>query len=158
MQEDIDHRSVTLSVNTTKMTARLLAKMISVYLAHRKNKKLNPKIYHGKQTVKQLAKQNQGMTNMVSKEQNRKSFETYAKEYGVDFAMQVDKSETPPKHFVFFKARDNDAILSAFKEFTADRAKIVEKPSVLNELNKLKEQVKAVDISKVKNKSKEQSL
>ena len=72
--------------------------------------------------------------------------------------MQVDKSETPPKHFVFFKARDNDAILSAFKEFTADRAKIVEKPSVLNELNKLKEQVKAVDISKVKNKSKEQSL
>lgn len=158
MQEDIDHRSVTLTVNATKMTGRLLAKLMRAYLAHRKNKKLNPKMYHGKQTVKQLAKQNQGMTNMEITDKNIKSFEKYAKKYGVDFALKVDKSETPPKHLVFFKARDNDAILSAFSEFSAEKIKKASKPSVLSQLRDMKEKVQKQVLDKVKNKSKEQSL
>ena len=38
MQEDIDHRAVTLAINATKITARVLKSAITKYLAHRKHK------------------------------------------------------------------------------------------------------------------------
>ncbi|MFV0518858.1 MAG: DUF3801 domain-containing protein, partial [Lachnospirales bacterium] len=72
MQEDLQHRTVALSTNTTKMTARTLLKLIKMYLAHQKNKANSPELYQGKQTVKQLAKQNQGMTNIEVTNENIK--------------------------------------------------------------------------------------
>lgn len=146
MQEDIDHRSITFTVNSTKMTARLLLKLIKMYLANQKE------LPHGKQTVKQLAKHNQGMTNIEVTDKNIKCFEKYAKKYGVDFALKKDRTETPPKYLVFFKAKDNDAILSAFKEFSADRMKKAEKPSVLQTLREQKEKIKNAVVEKVKKK------
>ncbi|WP_313523838.1 PcfB family protein [Anaerotignum sp.] len=146
MQEDIDHRSITFAVNSTKMTARLLLKLIKMYLAHHKE------LPHGKQTVKQLAKHNQGMTNIEITDKNIKCFEKYAKKYGVDFALKKDRTETPPKYLVFFKAKDNDAIMSAFKEFSTDRMKKAEKPSVLQALREQKEKIKNAVVEKVKKK------
>lgn len=146
MQEDINHRSITFAVNSSKMTGKLLLKLIKLYLAHQKE------LPRGKQTVKQLAKHGQGMTNIEVTDKNIKCFEKYAKKYGVDFALKKDIAETPPKYLVFFKAKDNDAILSAFKEFTADRMRKVEKPSVLQELREQKEKIKNAVVEKVKKK------
>ena len=146
MQEDIDRRSIALSVNATKMTGRLLLKLIKMYLAHRNE------LPHGKQSVKSLAKHGQGMTNIEITDKNIKCFEKYAKKYGVDFALKKDRTETPPKYLVFFKAKDNDAIMSAFKEFTVDRMKKKEKPSVLENLNQQKEKVKNEVVDKIKKK------
>lgn len=146
MQEDINHRSITFGVNSSKMTGKLLLKLIKLYLTHKKE------LPHGKQTIKQLAKHGQGMTNIEITDKNIKCFEKYAKKYGVDFALKRDITETPPKYLVFFKAKDNDAILSAFKEFTADRMRKVEKPSVLQELREEKEKIKNAVVEKVKKK------
>ena len=146
MQEDINHRSITFAVNSSKMTGKLLLKLIKLYLSHQKE------LPHGKQTVKQLAKHGQGMTNIEVTDKNIKCFEKYAKKYGVDFALKKDITETPPKYLVFFKAKDNDAILSAFKEFTADRMRKIEKPSVLQELREQKEKIKNAVVEKVKKK------
>lgn len=157
MQEDLQHRTVVLSTNTTKMTARTLLKLIQMYLAHRKNNKINAEIPQGKQTVKQLAKQNQGMTSMEITNENIKCFEKYARKYGVDFAMQKDSTQTPPKFLVFFKARDQDAILAAFKDFTSEITRKNTRPSVRKNLEILKEKVKSMTVEKVKNKQKEQS-
>ena len=41
----------------------------------------------------------------------------------------------PPKYTVFFKAKDADALTSAFEEFTNRKLKTKEKPSVLEQLN-----------------------
>lgn len=161
MQEDIENKTVALAINTTKLTVRELRAAILKFLAAQKNKSKSrdsPEISHGKQSVKTLAKQNQGMTSIEITDKNIKSFERVAKKYGVDFAVQKDKSITPPKYIVFFKGRDADAITAAFTEFTSKTMKKAERPSVLIQLKKFTELVKNTITDRVKSKSKEQSL
>ncbi|MDT4375833.1 PcfB family protein [Blautia coccoides] len=160
MQEEVENRSVTLAINTAKLTGRTLKNAILKFLEAQKNKSRDSPdpIPHGKQTVKQLAEQNQGMSNIEVTDKNIKSFERVAKKYGVDFAIKKDKSVTPPKYLVFFKARDADALTAAFTEFTAKTVRKAEKPSVLAQLKKFTVLVKNAVTDKVKNRNKEQSL
>lgn len=76
---------------------------------------------HGKQSVRQLARQNQGMTNIEIDDPDIHAFERIARKYGVDFAVKRAKSDET-KYLVFFKARDADALTAAFQEYT-DRAR-----------------------------------
>jgi len=148
MQEDIEHRSVTLAINTTKMTARALKNAILKYLNHHKQTprdiSLNrqrgqgsPK--QGKQSVKQLISQGQGVSNIEITDRNIKSFERVARKYGVDYALKKDTTREIPRYLVFFKAKDADGLTAAFKEFTGKSLKREKKPSVLAQLNKFKE-------------------
>ena len=118
MQEEVENRSVTLIISTTKLTARVLRAAIARYLAHRKEKKITkartgPVVPHGKQTVKELVGQNTGVSNMEITDSNIKSFDRVARKYGVDYAVKKDRSVSPPKYLVFFKARDADALTAA---------------------------------------------
>ena len=108
----------------------------------------------GQQTVKELVRQGQGVSNIEINDKNIKSFESVARKYGVDFALKKDNTETPPKWLVFFKAKDADALTAAFKEFTAKEAKSkVKKPSLLANLRDFAEKVIS-QIGKEKNKNK----
>lgn len=69
MQEEVENRAVTLVISATKLTGRLLKAAILKYLASRKEKRLQkacaaPEKPTGKQTVKQLIGQNQGVSNI----------------------------------------------------------------------------------------------
>jgi len=113
----------------------------------------------GKQTVKQLVKQGHGVTNIEISDKNIKSFESIARKFGVDFAVVKDASENPPKHLVFFKARDTDAIAAAFKEYSSKHmAKTAEKPSLLGMLRDLMEKVKNQVLDQTKHKQRGQEL
>lgn len=158
MQEEVEQKTVALVISAGKLTGRELKKAIVKLLAHMKDRKNYPNIPKGKQTVKQLAEQGQGMNSIEITDQNIKDFERVAKKYGVDFAVMKDKHEVPPKYVVFFKGKDADAITNAFKEYTADMVKKAARPSVLAELKKLAELAKNTIIQKVKHKDKEQSL
>ena len=159
MQEDVENRTVTLAITTTKLTGSVLKLAILKFLEAQKNKSRDsPKIPHGKQSVKDLAKQNQGMNNIEITDKNIKSFEKSARKYGVDFAVKKDKSVKPPKYLVFFKGRDADAITAAFTDFTAKMVRKAERPSVLAQLRKFTELVKSTVSNRVKNKDREQSL
>ena len=160
MQEEVENRTVALAISTSKLTGHVLKVAILKFLAAQQNKKINKihEIPHGKQSVKDLAKQNQGLSNIEVTDKNIKSFESVAKKYGVDFAVKKDKSVTPPKYLVFFKGRDADAITAAFTEFTAKTMRNAERPSVLAQLKKFTELVKNTITDRVKTKSKEQSL
>mgnify|MGYP002748308424 FL=1 len=151
MQEDIDHRAVTLAINATKITARVLKSAITKYLAHRKQKSRAAPT--GKQTVKQIVGQGQGVTNIEITDQNIKSFERVARKYGVDYALKKDMTGEKPRYLVFFKAKDTDALTAAFKEFTAKTLKREEKPSVLAQLRKLKAARKPLAHSKNKERA-----
>ena len=129
MQEEVENRTLTLVVSGTKFTGRLMKAAITKYLAHRKEKKLQkqksrdtPVIPHGKQTVKQLIGQNQGVSNIEITDPSIKEFEKIARKYGVDYAVRKTK-DTPPKYVVFFKSKDQDSMESAFKEFTAKKVR-----------------------------------
>ena len=106
MQDEINEKVVALSVKGAKLTAEMLQKAIKAMLAQAK--KQQEKQPHGKQTLKQLAKQNAGLSNIEITEGNIKAFEQTAKKYGIDFALKKDSTETPPRYLVFFKGRDAD--------------------------------------------------
>ena len=147
MQEDIENRSVSLAIHTSKLTAQTLKNAISKYLAHRKGKRLHKGqmpdvISRGKQTVKQLVGQNQGVTNIEVTEKNIKSFDRVARKYGVDYAVKKDRSVSPPKYLVFFKARDADALTAALTEYTAKTMRRKERPSVRTKLTQFRDMIK----------------
>ncbi len=159
MQEEVENRTLTLVVSGTKFTGRMFKAAISKYMAHRKEKKLEkqrsrdaPVVPHGKQTVKQLVGQNQGVSNIEITDSNIKAFERVARKYGVDYAVKKDHSVSPPKYLVFFKARDTDALTSAFTEFTAKQVQQKSKPSIVAQIRKLADIVRAKSQDKVKNK------
>ena len=153
MQEEVEQRTVTLAVSTSKMTANVLKSAISKYLAYRKEKKREGPVKPcGKQSVKQLVGQNQGVSNIEITDKNIKDFERIARKYGVDFALKKDKTGDIPKYLVFFKARDADALTAAFKEYTAKTDRKKERPSVLKKLRKFKEVATDIDTPKVRKK------
>jgi hypothetical protein len=143
LQEEVDNRTVTLMISTTKLTSKVLEKAVEKYLNHRKAKKADKSHSKpcGKQTLKELIKQNAGVSNIEITEDNIKGFDRVARKYGVDYAVKKvvpdDKTE-PIKFLVFFKARDADALTQAFDEFVKKKQKDKNKTSVLDKLKKLK--------------------
>ena len=132
MQEEVTQKTVTFCIRTTKITADLLRKVLAAYLRHHKQKSVEKKAQknqpkQGKVTVKELAKQNAGMVNIEITNKNIKSFERYARKYGINYALKKDKSKEPPVYLVFFKGRDQDALNAAFREFSQkqDRKSVV---------------------------------
>ena len=148
MQEEVQSKTITLSINATKLTARTLKQALEKFLAYQKNKHIQnnqPKDVtpHGKQTVKQLAAQNQGLTNIEITDKNIKDFDRVARKYGVDYAVKKDKTVQPPHYLVFFKARDTDALTAAFREYTANTVKKKDrKESVVTKLQEILKNIK----------------
>jgi len=152
LQDYLDEKTIALVMKGGKLTVDMLMKAIRKALAEMGKQEKNMQTPQGKQTVKQLARQNVGMSNIEITDKNIKSFERVARKYGVDFALKKDGG-SPPKWLVFFKARDADALTAAFKEFSAKSVRKTQKPSLLAQLNKFKEVVKNTVIDCVKNKN-----
>ena len=162
MQEEVENRTLTLIVSGTKFTGRLFKAVISKYMAHRREKKLekqrgrdSPVTPKGKQTVKQLIGQNQGVSNIEINDPSIRDFERIARKYGVDYAVKKDRSASPPKYLIFFKARDADALTAAFTEYTGKKVKKAEKterPSVLAKLAQFKELLKNTVVDRSRRK------
>ena len=162
MQEEVENRTLTLVVSGTKFTGRLFKAAISKYMAHRREKKLekqrsrdSPVTPKGKQTVKQLIGQNQGVSNIEINDPSIRDFERIARKYGVDYAVKKDRSASPPKYLIFFKARDADALTAAFTEYTGKKVKKAEKterPSALAKLAQFKELLKNTVVDRSRRK------
>ena len=157
MQEQINEKTVALSIKTAKLTAEVLQKAIRKMLSA-KNKA--PKIYKGKQTLKHLMKQNTGVSSMEITDANIKAFEPIAKKYGLDYSLKKVKGEEPPRYLVFFKGRDVDVMTEAFKEFAAKQLNKEKKPSIRKALAAFKEKAKQMNQNreKVKNKDRGREL
>ena len=93
MQEELEQKSVTLTTQATKLTAKGLARLMQAALLHMNG---GGRSKRGKQTVKQLARQGGGLQNIEITDENIKSFERVARKYSVDFALKKDNG-APPK-------------------------------------------------------------
>ena len=158
MQEETNEKTIALYIKTGKLTAQQLQKAMKALLAQMKKQHDKQKIPHGKQTLKQLMKQNAGVSNIEITKDNIKAFESTAKKYGIDFALKKDSTETPPRYLVFFKGRDVDVMTAAFKEFSAKTVKQKEQPSIRHKLDQEKAQSKAQHKEKVKVKTKDRGV
>ena len=136
MQEDIEHRAVTLAINVSKMTGRTFRNALVKLLhflrnKHQQHKQVKP---CGKQSVKKLIGQNQGVSRVdLSHDDDVKQFEHVARKYGVDYAITKVKGEKP-RYLIFFKARDNDALTAALEEYTAQRMRGKDKQALHSKL------------------------
>ena len=150
MQDEINEKSVVLAIRTGKLTAKVLQQAIKLLL--KKGKGQLTKTPHGKQTLRQLMKQNAGVSNIEITDGNIKAFESTAKKYGIDFALKKDAAEVPPRYLVFFKGRDADVLTAAFREFSKKKLDKERKPSVRRDLAEKKtEAAQTAKRDKVKN-------
>ena len=156
MQEEVTQKTIALSVNVGKGAARLteqaLQKAIQKFLEQKS------KAPHGKQTMRQLMKQNAGVSNIEITDQNIRAFSATAKKYGIDFALKKDTSGEIPRYLVFFKGRDADVITAAFREFSAKNLEKEKKPSIRKELEQAKQQSKAQHRQREKVKTKDRGV
>ena len=139
MQEEVEQRTLTLVINGTKFSGRVLKNAVSKFVAFCRNQKAKKVNVHpkGKQSVKQLTRQGQGVNTMEIDDANLRQFERIARKYGVDYAVRRDTSADTPRFLVFFKGRDADAIMAALKEFSSAKERKNERPSLLQRLREL---------------------
>lgn len=158
MQDEVNEKTIALSIKATKLSAKLLQKAMKFMLSQMKEQLEKQATPHGKQTLKHLMKQNAGVSNIEITDGNIKAFESTAKKYGIDFALKKDNTETPPRYLVFFKGRDADALTAAFKEFSAKKLSQEKKPSIRKLLSTMKEKAAAKNTERVKVNKKDRGI
>jgi len=156
MQEQINDKTVALSTKAARMTAQTLERMIRIYLQNRKgakNKKHTKEPKHGKQSLNSLQKHGVSLSNVEISGDNIGSFNKIARKYNLDFTLKKDDSNSPPRWYVFFKAKDDKALEAAFKEYSKLELPLkAKKPTILERIVQLKKIIKTKS-APVKNKN-----
>ena len=155
MHEEVNQKVVSLGIRTGKLTANVLAKAMKMFLDAQKQK--SHQFKHGKQSLKQLMEQNAGATNIEVDESNIKSFDRVARKYHIDYAVKKDKTLDPPKYFVFFKSRDQDAMTMAFKEFIASNSRKKERVPFKQVLKKFRDLSMGLDKNREREKTRQKN-
>ena len=103
-----------------------------------------------------MAKANQSINliqksiNDLNKQQgNIRSFEKVARKYSITYSLKKDRSTTPPRYLVFFRAKDVDVMTAAFREYTGSTLTADKKRSIRKRLQK------AIGISASKHRERE---
>ena len=146
MQEEINHKTITVYIKGAKVTANTLKAALRAVLRAREKHKQNVQrrealyqqeddvaVNRGKRSLRDLQTEGSELSNIEITDENIKSFERYARKYGIDYALKKDKAADPPRYFVFFRARDVKTIEAAFKEYSEYTTK-EKKPSVKKKL------------------------
>ena len=135
MQEDVENRTINFAISTTKLTGRTILAAARKFLQWRAGKTHGKPV--GKQSVKQLLRQDQGATNIEIEKTGIRDFKRILDKYGVDYAI-TKNHDNPPRYLVFFKARDADTLTAAFKDYSAKLVQKEKRPSVLERLQNSK--------------------
>jgi hypothetical protein len=144
MQEEVTGKTVALIVDGVKMSEQAFEKSVQKFLEEIQKSK-QPRIYRGKQTLKQLAGQNAGLANIEISDQNIKAFSRVARKYRVDFALKKDITAEQPRYLVFFKSRDADAITAAFQEFASRKMNREKAPTIRERLTQARAQAEKTE-------------
>ena len=157
MQDEVREKSVALAITVGKTGGRLTVDLVKAAMRRYLSASKNPKIRHGKMTVKQLVQQGSGVKSMEVADVKIRAFEKVARKYGVDFA--VEKQKDTNRYLLFFRAKDQGAIDAVFTEFaggvmTRKKDGQEKKPSLLKQLAHFKEVVKKSIEDKVNNREK----
>jgi len=141
MQEDIERRTVAVTITATKLTAKTLAKALAAVMRKIQKEHHKAQTPQGKQSVKKLMN-HRVSTSALPLDGETQLFDQVARKYNVDYAFH---KTGPKKYLLFFKAGQADAITAAFSEYTKlvlGRAKD-KRPSILEQLKSFGEQARS---------------
>lgn len=149
MQEELEQRTVSVTVQAAKLSGRVLKAAIAAALRKMEQERNTPKV--GRNTMKRLAGRDGGM-NTIEVSGRIRSFERYARKHQVRYHIEKEVGVDPPRWTVYFKANQADALTAAFKEYTKKDLSRESRPSMLAKLHKFKELAQALGKDRVKNK------
>ena len=151
MQDEVRDKSVALVIRVGRNGGKLTADLLKWAIRQYQRQANGPQ--HGKQSVKSLVGQGDGVQNIEITDKNIKSFERVARKYGVDFALKKDPAQG--RYHVFFKARDADALNAAFAEYTAKTLNRQRgKPSLIKQLSHFKQLAKEQAVDRERHRGK----
>jgi hypothetical protein len=166
MQDEVNEKVVVLVINTGRkglhLTGSMLRAAIRKYMQYLQKQKAMDEKYaetyqpEGKQSMKDLMKQNSKLANIEVTDHNIRDFERVAKKYNIDFALKKDKLSEKPRYMVFFKARDVDVMTAAFKEYTEWTSLKEKKPSIRRKLYLYQQKISHRNREKVKQRERGQ--
>ena len=149
MQEELEQRTVSVTVQAAKLSGRVLKAAIAAALRKMEQERNTPKV--GRNTMKRLVGRDGGM-NTIEVSGRIRSFERYARKHQVRYHIEKEVGVDPPRWTVYFKANQADALTAAFKEYTKKDLSRESRPSMLAKLHKFKELAQALGKDRVKNK------
>lgn len=149
MQEELEQRTVSVSVQAAKLSGRVLKAAIEAMLRKMEQERNTPKV--GRNSMRRLAGRDGG-ANTIEVSGRIRSFERYARKHQVRYHIEKELGTDPPKWTVYFKANQADALTAAFKEYTQKDLARSARPSLLKQLNKFKELAQVLGRDRVKNK------
>ena len=172
MQEEVNEKTIALSIKGGKITADILKSALLKLLrdmeksrnksqqkAQEKAQQKPEVVKRGKQSLDSMLKEGSQLTNIEITDKNIRSFERVARKYGIDYSLKKDKSVDPPKYLVFFKAKDVDVMTAAFKEYTGVTLQKTKRPSIRKRLQKaIDRAIKHREREKTQQKDRGQSL
>ena len=101
MQEEINHKTITVYIRGAKVTAQTLKAALRAILRAREKHKQNVQrqeaqyqqeddvaVNRGKQSLRDLQDEGSELSNIEITDENIKSFERYARKYGIDYALK----------------------------------------------------------------------
>jgi hypothetical protein len=141
LQEDVDRRTVAVSVKASKLTGRVLAAALSLVLRKMQKEYHKAQAPSGRQTVKKLLKHG-AATNTMPLDGETRLFDRVARKYNIDYAFHETE---PGKYLLFFKTGQTDAMQACFGEYTKRvMAQAKQKqPPIREQLQRLAERVRA---------------
>lgn len=159
MQEEVNEKTFELVAKVGSLTVEEIKKALEK-IAHELQKTGQdimkpPPVKHGKQSLKELAAQNAGLSSIELSDPNLRLLNRTMKQNGVDFSpVKTGKGE----YLLFFKGRDADAITHAFNQYTKKVVKQAEKPSIRKLLSAMREAAAQKNAERVKVKNKDKGI
>ena len=74
----------------------------------------------GEQTLQELLRHGDKLSEIPLNSDTIKDFTSVARTHGLAFALSQDDTKDPPRHTVYFRAKDTESMLAAFREYTAN--------------------------------------
>ena len=149
MQEDLEQRTVSVSIQAAKLSGRVLRSAVAAVLRKMEQERTTPKV--GRNSMKRLSGRDGG-ANTIEVTGRIRSFERIARKHEVRYHIEKELGTAPPKWTVYFKANQADALTAAFKEYTQRDLARSARPSLLSQLHKFKELAQVLGRDRVKNK------
>ena len=149
MQEDIEQRTISITVQSAKISSRVLRSAIAASMHMIEQERSTPKV--GRNSMKRLSGRDGG-TNTIEVSGRIQSFERYARKYQVRYHIEKELGTKPTKWTVYFKANQADALMAAFKEYTKKDLARNNRPSLRGQLRKFKDLAQTLGRDRVKKK------
>ena len=154
MQEEVEQRTITLAVNAVKFTGRELKNAIEKFMQHQSARKQSktPPAKAGRVSMKELQKQYGELRSVSIDDNDTRQFERIARKYHVQY--KVFRCEMG-KYQIFFKAPNDEAMQTAFREYVTKKLEKADRPSVLKQLKDLQAQLAVTLGEKIRHKEHE---